>query len=221
MASSTICPARGCRRRVRTDYAYYPYCFDHKDQSSSFTSVAKERDDLVSMGLSAPPSAQSDPSLTSIDLVSNRTRISPSTAASVYMALERLQADGKDGTIPQVSGQRIGGGGQERFAQCLRDSGIDDDRIQVMRVSGMNRMTQNGTVQRAEGISHQVTVLDAGTDEEVVIDPFISSFAPVHDLNSPVDDSLPSGGTPFGDLPWFGTKDEYMDNNVLWWDKSQ
>lgn len=221
MAGSTVCPAPNCRRKVRMDYAYYPYCFDHKDQSSAFMSTAKARQDLVGMGLRKPPSTQVDPLVGSVDMMCLYSRMNPSTAVSVLKATERLQADGQDGTIPSVSGQRVSGSGQERFIQCLEDSGIERDRIQVMEVSGMNRMTQSGKVQSAPGLSHRVVVLDQGTEQETVVDPFISSFAPVHDLDRPVDDSLPSGSTPFGDLPWVGNRDEYMDNNVLWWDHSQ
>ena len=150
-----------------------------------------------------------------VETLSENTPVDKKTADSIVAAVATLQS--KDQLeIPQAALDSIETDFPQ-FIKALSEHGIARNRIQVMTLQGLDRLTMRGTRQSAPEAYHEVVVLDRGTEREVVVDPFISIYAPVRKLDGSVNDQLPSGYTPFGDVPWIGPMDEYVDGAYMQW----
>lgn len=125
----------------------------------------------------------------------------------------------RDLSVPEEARKSLFERGIDWFVELIIGEGLDKDRVSKMRVGGFNRMTVSGKKQHSDEALHEVVVIDAGTPNEVVVDPHIAMFAPVKEKNQSVDEQLPNGETPFGDLPWIGTVRSYVGGDYLWWDK--
>ncbi len=106
------------------------------------------------------------------------------------------------------------------IADRLRDT-LGSERVNVVRMTGLARSTHQIARTVAPTFSHDVILLDRGTDEEVIVDPFVAAFAPVprDRADSPVlafpDSGL--GVSPYADGTFIGTRQEYGSNAYFQW----
>lgn len=148
------------------------------------------------------------------ETLSDHTPVDKNTAKAIVSAVSKLSVDKLE--TPQ---EAIGCIESEfpQFVNSLSEHGIARQRISVLTLQGLERRTMRGTPHSSPEAYHEVVVLDRGTDREVVVDPFIAIYAPVRKLDVSVNDQLPSGYTPFGDVPWIGPVDEYVDGHYMQW----
>jgi len=70
-------------------------------------------------------------------------------------------------------------------------------------------------------VKHEVLVIDAGTQNEILIDPFIAAFAPVPKAAAslPVSQSgmVSANVSPYVDGVWMGTREDYQNNGFIEW----
>lgn len=149
-------------------------------------------------------------------LILETTHISDDVLAAVDAAAEQI---GVDLFVPNQAHNAYQDFGNDRYIELLKENGVSPDRISTLRVSGLNYMKRDGRKAHAAENFYEVILLDEGTANETVIDPFIARFATGINRNINVEDQLPSGETPFADLPWIGTVRSYVDGDHVWFDK--
>lgn len=221
----SLCGYNGCRNPVRSDATR---CWRHLEEPAQSGggeyAADAAREALATIegaggAFLAPPSGERSPRMAGEELLVAHTSIDPALAAPVMEAVEQLKQRASL-TIPAeayLAEEQL----LDTFLQELQGAGVAKQRISVLRLSGMHRRTMNGREQYGEGVVHHVVVLDGDTTSEVVVDPFIAALAPVRNQRREVDEQLPSGVTPFGDLPWVGTREEYIMGDYLWWEHSE
>ena len=212
-----------CGRRVKNDELR---CWQHKGQRSASESktattmeeVERQRALIEELGDIAAP--------TNVPLGNEHGFRVSMVREFIPVALDALNAIDNayqqskyDLSVPKEAQRSLAENGLDWFIDLMIEGGVDKDRVSTMRVAGFNRMTVGGKKQNVAEAFHEVIVVDAGTPNEVVVDPHITMFAPVKEQGVPVDDQLPSGETPFGDLPWIGTVRSYVGGDYLWWDR--
>lgn len=219
MASRT-CKLKSCGN-VLSANSPHEYCYAHRSLSVSTIdpgrtdSIIESAPELLTTGsLRTPEVARIGETL------SEATPIHHSYSAAIADACKSWNESlSQDATIPQM------GASLEhdprtiyKFKEHLMKAGISEERITIWRFSGGHRMDpKSGVKQSFGGETHEAIILDKYTNNEVVIDPSVSKYAPVRDFTAPVDDQLPSGLTPFSDSPWIGSLEEYMNGSFLGW----
>lgn len=227
MASRATCLEHGCRVTPQSD-KYGGYCYKHRNQSPMAHMLSPGSvlsGDELSLMKSAPPISGARVrgldrrGAYSAETISSSTGMSISDSRALVISSYSLERKYGDMRIPANATPA------EDAARELRDEmikeGVDESRVSLERFRSANRMTMSGKVNRIPNMEHEVLVLDRGTDQEKIIDPSISKFAPLRDRSSEVDDELPSGVTPFGDAPWVGDREDYMKGSFLWWDHDE
>lgn len=214
---------RPCARRVKNDEIR---CWQHKGQRSageakpatSMEEVERQRALLEEFSDLAAPTRipLGNEHGFRIAMVREFTPVALDALEAVDAAYKKSQYDL---SVPKQAQRSLAEKGLDWFVDLIVGGGVDRDRVSKMRVAGFNRMTVGGKKQSVDEAFHEVIIIDAGTPNEVVVDPHITMFAPVKEQGAPVDEQLPSGETPFGDLPWIGTVKSYVGGDYLWWDR--
>lgn len=217
--ASRKCGWRGCANRV-SDSSPHDLCWQHRSLSASSapideTSLRDEAPELfLVQSIHHTPEQQFSNSL--VDATPVHSSYAKEIAAACYKWNQSLS---NDGTVPAFGSILDSPEALGAFKENLIAHGIARERITTWRFEGGSRRDPYSGVKQefGPGEVHHALVLDKGTSREVVIDPSISKYAPVYDRNSPVDDQLASGMTPFGDSPWIGTMDEYVNGGFFNW----
>lgn len=214
-----------CARRVKTG-AFR--CWEHEGKTSAgeasvgFTSVEdveRERRRIAAVADEQFADASSLPLGRPEGLRQSLLREFTPVASDALEAIDAAYREhGADLSVPAAAHEAAANGGAERFARDVAGR-IGPERVSRMRVMGARRMTVGGKKQHFGEVLHEVVVIDQGTSSEVVVDPFMAMFAPVRDNAASVDEQLPNGLTPFGDLPWVGPVHAYVGGDYLSWDK--
>lgn len=214
---------RPCARRVKNGEAR---CWQHKDARASgepkqpltMEQIERQRELIEEFAAIAAP--------TSIPLGNPDNFRTAMVREFTPIALDALKAVDKafksskeDLSVPSEANKSFFEKGLDWFVDLILQDGIDEDRVSKMKVAGFNRMTTSGKKQSSDDGHHEVVVIDAGKPTEAVVDPYIAKFAPVRESGTSVEEQLPNGETPFGDLPWIGTVRDYVSGDYLWWDK--
>lgn len=214
---------RPCARRVKSGEMR---CWEHKGERSSgeakpattMEEVENQRRLIEEFGDLASPKhiALGNAHGFRKSMIMEFTPVAADALEAIDAAYEK---SGADLSIPREAQRNLSEKGLDWFVDLLESEGLDKSRVSKMKVAGFNRMTTGGKKQHADEALHEVLLIDAGTPSEVVVDPHIAMFAPVKEQDRSVEDQLPSGETPFGDLPWIGTVNSYVGGDYLWWDK--
>lgn len=216
---SPQCLLAGCRRKVRPDYIYAPYCHDHRSYSSTYAESTAAGSKLLWDGMAAvPDSSVSTVRSTATAAYREGTSAAEDVVSSIIDCMTEIE-EGVDLSVPNLAMDRLA-----TRAMSLRDAlirkGIDPERVGIMRVKGLHRMVGGRETYNPDTV-HQILHLDEGTENEVVIDPSIAAFAPVRRRKTSVDVQLPSGITPYGDSPWIGDPQDYLNGTHIWWEHSE
>jgi len=212
-----------CARRVKNGELR---CWQHKDQRSSgepkqprtMEEIERQRELIKEFNdIAAPTNVQlGNPTNLRIAIIREFTPISRDALDAVEKAFEGSPTDL---SIPNQAAKSLYEKGIDWFVEALLGAGLSKNRVSKMKVDGANRMKADGE-KKHQDYRHEVILIDGGTMNEVVVDPHIALFAPVSnkDRDKSVEDILPSGETPFGDIPWIGTVHDYVAGDHLWWD---
>lgn len=215
---------RPCARRVKSDESR---CWQHKGERSSgepklpltMEEIERQRELIEEFSDLASPAriVLGTPESFRAAMVREFTPIAADALKAVDAAFKKSP---EDLSVPNNAAKSMYERGIDWFIEALVGEGLDKDRVSKMKVAGSNRLKMDGE-KRSQDYVHEVALIDEGTPSEVVVDPHIALFAPVSkaDRNSSVEEVLPSGETPFGDIPWVGTVRSYVAGDYLWWDK--
>ena len=220
--AQALCGFQGCRNPIKKDATA---CWRHLDATVEVEVPSPERarrtaaqvleSDLPEHTRRVPPSAVEEPALAGADLLAADLGVDRPTALALLRAGQRAGARTPADAVERMEA------GLDGFAAELERAGVKRSRISRMEVRGLGRRTPTGREQRSADYVHQVLVLDADTEREVVVDPHVAAFAPVRDHQRPVDDQLGSGTTPFGDVPFVCSRVDYVAGAHLWWDEAE
>mgnify|MGYP003603725686 CR=1 FL=1 len=225
MSESVSCAAPYCRRRVRPDYQFAPYCFDHRDmakaQQTPVQVSAEERDLANYFKIPRAAAPITDTQRVSSALQSHFS-LDEHTAYVISMTAQEMNMAYGDLTVP-INADRVD---PTEFMLALTRNGISDERLVLVTYRGYNAINDDARdyserEMRYPHVTRNVVCLDQGTPQELVIDPSISSTALTRDRAIPIESdtkSFPSGKTPFADVPWVGTDQDYRNGSYLYWD---
>lgn len=212
-----------CTRRIKADEFR---CYQHKNLRASGDpsplispeDIARQRELIASLAEAADATkiVLGNPLNLRKSLIMETTPIDGDVLDAVDAAADRM---GVDLFIPNEAHNAYQNFGNDKYIELLQEQGVSASRISTMRVSGLNYLKRDGGKAHAAEHFYEVIMLDADTPHEVVIDPFIARFATGVNRKAPVEDQLPSGETPFADLPWIGTVRSYVDGDHVWFDK--
>lgn len=212
-----------CTRRIKADEFR---CYQHKNLRASGDpaplitpdEIEKRREIIASLAEAADATkiVLGTPKGLRRSLIMETTPIAGDALTAVDTAADRLDVDL---FVPSNAHDAYQDFGNDKFIQFLKDEGIAANRISTMRVSGLNYLKRDGFKAHAAEHFYEAILIDADTPNEVVVDPFIARFATGINRRVSVDEQLPSGETPFADLPWIGTVRSYVDGDHVWFDK--
>lgn len=215
---------RPCARRVKSGEIR---CWQHQNERASgepkqpltMEQIERQRELLEELSGLADPTRipLGNPETFRQQMIREFTPIAHDALIAVENAFKKVS---EDLSIPNVAAKSMFERGLDWFVDLLLGEGLDEERISKMEVDGSNRLKSDGE-KKHQDYRHQVLMLDAGTMNEVVVDPHIALFAtvPAKDRDKSVEDILPNGETPFGDIPWIGTAYSYVAGDHLWWDR--
>lgn len=220
--ATLYCAYEPCRRKIPQDGGPYGgYCSYHANMSTDAAKSYQSRlnGDLISASRSYAPAVLSPSERLENDL-SEYTNMDEEMAHILVRSIDSVYQN-RDLTVPNIAMSE-----QESATRNLRDemirNGADTHRIERVQLIGLHRRVLNsGNVQSQSDYEHEALIIDRDKPSETVIDPTISTFAPVFDRDKPVDDQIPSGDTPFGDAPYVGTYQDYVRGYHLWWDRAE
>lgn len=219
MAESTQCQAPQCRRRVRPDYAYFPYCYDHRSKSFSYKDVLEDSKHLADQIERVPSLGGAGQVKTTSEMMSAGCGLDTDDCYIVARVAYDMSNDLGDLSTPNNSvGVDI-----RKFGSKLAENGMDPRRISYSKLSGLTQL--NPFARKAADreiplsyVEHDIVVIDRGRDSETVVDPSISSVALSWKPDSPIEEEYESGTTPYADVPWAGGMEEYLNNGYVWFD---
>lgn len=225
MSQSVSCGAPYCRRRVRPDYQYYPYCFDHKDMAQAQREaprVSEEEALHASLIKNLIPAGSASPVDRTSNTIADVYGLDRETAYAIALTTEQHSQRLGDLTVPNNSNR----GNVSEYMADLARNGVDPNRLRIVNFRGCNLYNEdardyNERIMRFPQVERSVICLDGGTGQELIIDPYMSSTAISRNPSLPLEDDIhrfPSGRTPFADSPWIGRDSEYRDGALLHWD---
>lgn len=215
---------RPCARRVKSDEIR---CWQHKNERASgepkqprtMEQIERQRDQIEEFAALADPTSipLGNPENFRQAMIREFTPIAHDALKAVEAAYKKAPVDL---SVPNKAAKSMFERGLDWFIDLIVGEGLDKDRITKMEVDGSNRLKNNGE-KKHQDYRHEVLMIDEGTMNEVVVDPHIALFAtvPAKDRDTSVEEILPNGETPFGDIPWIGTVHSYVAGDHLWWDK--
>lgn len=229
------CAWGSCRRRIK---ATDTFCYQHREMTvSAGGGKPKKADDgIVDLDQIAMERAMYDEAweadqhlldpepdvyyldgpAAQVDVMATETPISQDAAVAVLDAVGSLQERFGDLTVPQNAGEGLDHG-FEPFRDEMADQ-LGSDRVDVVETVGLTRILPDGRRQHFPEGAHVLVRVDAGTDNEVLVDPFVALYAPVKDMSRPVETA---GDDPriYADVPWVGTMSEYAGLGYMSWDE--
>jgi hypothetical protein len=239
--ASHQCQHRGCKNPVR---ATQTFCYRHGGLTAAELDSSATRSGTITLGeldelrarrravrespywpvVSRPP-ASSRPTNALEGAVEAYTRHLP-ISADAARAVLTVSKDvfGKESLDVPSEAARLRVNGAREFATRLGEA-IGPERVTTVEFGGLVRKTATRTRHVRGGLSHQVVVIDKGTDSEVLIDPFIAAFAPVRKEVS--DQPVTSSGmrgvmtSPYADTPWIGRPEDYRVNGHIQWQRAR
>lgn len=211
-----------CTRRIKAEEFR---CYQHKDLRASgdpapivnIEEIERQRELIASLAEIADATriVLGKPEGLRKSLLMEFTPVAEDVLEAADKSSVELQVDL---SVPDAAEQAYQAFGNDKFVSLMVEQGISPERITTMRVTGLNYMRRDGTKRNSSERFYEVILLDANTPNEVVVDPFIARFATGVDRQASVEDQLPSGETPFADLPWIGTVKSYVDGDHIWFD---
>lgn len=230
--NSTICRSHACTYRVARDNPTWPYCRHHESQAAAQGFRLSEMDGPISpipprsrpvdvFGLESPEELTrlyADHTNARSDVLSPMIRGSLKWRQSIDydLSVPNKCMDNENGSLLSLRDE-------------MRSEGVPIERIRCVRLSGLNRTifvpvndgdSLKEIVQRDQESWTDVIIVDHETPHPIVVDPNISIYAPMNDLDESVHDHFPSGETPFTEEIWIGDESEYLDTRYVWWDNS-
>lgn len=218
MASSVSaqCAHPGCRRRVKFDNPFYPYCHDHRGQSDAFRESLEAG--MLEGGaalMKVPSSARRSSDEQTAGVITDYTGLDSHSSMSLVKAVKET-ADGKDLSVPSNAAKFD----MDRLMVSLEEHGMDMDRVRRVTVQGAI-ITDNSEpglrASRYPRAKRDILVIQGERGESVVVDPSMSNLAPVWNHDISVNDQLANGMTPFGDVPLVTTEYDYINNGYVTW----
>lgn len=215
------CAYHGCNNRVSSNRSTFPYC-----HIPSHRAGGEARDGVASGSFSLdarqvvesrvyPPVVSISPRNQAVSLHSRACNLSEQDLNMVLDSYEQIR-DGRDFSVPSEIPPDINLSVYDK----MMDNGFDGRRIRLFNLTGFNR--RRGTkVDKIPHYSHTVIGVDSVEDiPDTVIDGLTPAFAPVRksQKKDSVEDTIPSGATPYTEYPWIGRFREYMNGDQVWWD---
>jgi len=153
------------------------------------------------------------------DAYARHLSITPETARAVLDAI-RDELGTFDVAVPRRAAHARGR--VDAIAARLAER-LGADRVALMDVQGLVRKTARRPRFLSRTVTHRVIVLDPGTEQETVVDPFVAALAPVrtevgerHVLESGLERVAVS---PYADRPWMGPMEDYLYNGHFEWER--
>lgn len=123
--------------------------------------------------------------------------------------------------IPDLAARHVGRSAYELAKQLEVSSPTTLAQCSILKVSGFNRRDMNGNLSSVSEGAHAVVAFTATTGDVLVADPLMAMFAPVPHRDLPAWRQLPSGITPFCDIPYLATADNYVSGYWMSWDEAE
>lgn len=231
MASGRLCGFQGCRNPVREGEST---CWRHKAAVTSgggkeqqlSEEVLEERRMIIERAQSDPEwrvafnsiargYLEADEAVASSWL--SETPVKVDAVQPLLDQVEILQGTHGDLSVPYNATEGANDS-LDQYVEDLKET-LGKSRVERVDLIGLRRTTMDGSRDHFPEGMHTIVLIDSGTDDEVAVDPFVSMFAPVADRDQSVDDQLPSGETIFGDCPWVGDLQEYVNGSFMSWDQ--
>lgn len=228
--------AKTCKQTVSRQNAetWGGYCYWHRNKSLSY--LRKGGDKLAELKEKFPRNV--DPNKLSVALppaeyiaavYSEQNGMSPELNRKIARSVARMR--NKKDTVPSWvaanSENRI-----NELGSLLLSAGVKEENMAPCHLTGMHVKVFAGNVNERSAeihlpdVEHEVIIVRelAGkhldTDQAVILDPNIATFAPLPPENQDksVELLIPSGKTPFGDGVYVRNAEKYINGTYLSWD---
>lgn len=214
------CAYHGCNNRISSDKPTFPYCHIEAHQNGGKLESERRAGLVGGISWGEDPSIQ-PPSLSiptrdiAIGLHSQACDLDEHDLNIVLDSYEEVR-QGRDFSIPGNIPPEV----NLELHDTMFSGGFDGRRLRLYDVKGFNRR-RDGRVDNNPGYSHTVIGIDPdSTSPRTVIDGLVPAFAPIRrsDQGVPLEDTIPSGSTPYTEYPWIGRSRDYLNGDHMWWD---
>lgn len=213
------CAYHGCNNRVSSDRPTYPYChipahqnggkLEGEYQRGLVGGISREEDSSP-----LPPSLSIRPRGIAIGMYSQVCDLDDHDLGIVLDSYEQVR-QGRDFSIPGNVPPEV----NLELHDAMFSEGFDGRRLRLYDVRGFNRR-RDGRVDNNPDYTHTVVGIDRDdASPRTVIDALVPAFAPIRrsEQGLPLEDSIPSGSTPYTEYPWIGRARDYLNGDYMWW----
>lgn len=132
-------------------------------------------------------------------------------------SIETVEKEFGDLTIAYNSRKAYSQGGYTQFKKAIYDK-IPNNIIKEIEFSGLKILIEEKWTKELQ-TKHKVLAIKTPDNIYRVVDPFIAriSIIPPKDKKSTIEDKIQSGKTPFADIPYSSTLEEYQNKGIFRW----